>query len=129
MIGTLTNDMTRLCGEIGALHESRQALRSHLAQGRTELQDAVAQMQTGFRNAHAAMANQTQTNLRDFVANVAGAVTALKQGVGALREEILGDIAGAHRAWRGNLPRRSPAQTTAADSPRAEAPKPKRKRN
>jgi hypothetical protein len=115
MIGTLTNDMIRLCGEIGALHESR-------VQGIQDLKQTVSEMRAGFRDAHAAMADQTKTNLRDFVANVQGAVT-------AFREELLGDIAGAHRAWRGGISRQGPARTAAAQEPMDAAPKAKRKKH
>lgn len=129
MIGTLTNDMTRLWGEIGTLRESRGVLRGNLAQSRKDLKDTVSQMQTDFRNAHAEMASQTRTNRRDFVSNVEDAVTALKQGVGAFRAEILGDVAGAHRAWWGKRSSPTSYRTTAAEQPKDTAAKAKKKKH
>jgi hypothetical protein len=128
MIGTLTNDMARLCGEIAALHESRGALRGQLAQGRTALKDAVSQLQGDLQNTRAEAASQTKAGLRDFVSKVNDSVASLRQEVGAFRRETLGDIAGARRAWCANILTRPRARTAPSEAPRSAAPKAKKKR-
>lgn len=127
MIDTLTNDMMRLCGQIAALRESRAVLRGNLAEGRNDLKDAVAQMQNEFRNTHAEMANQTRAKLHDFVSNVAEAVAGLKQGVSVLRQQTLGDIAGARRAWCVNILGQNPPRT--AEQSKDTAPRTKKKKH
>ncbi len=86
-MGNLSSDMTRLCGEINALHGAREAFLKGL-------QDAVSGMQTGFRNAHAEMARKTKTERVAFVSS-------LKKTVSGMRTEFVADIAGARQAWFG----------------------------
>jgi len=86
-MGNLTSDMTRLCGEISALHGAREAFLK-------DLQGAVSGMQAGFRNAHAEMARKTKTERVAFISS-------LKKTVSGMRTEFMADIAGAHRAWFG----------------------------
>lgn len=128
MIDSLTNDMTRLCGEIADLRVSRAALRSNLAQDRDDRKDTVSQMLGGFRNSQAEMAATTKTELRDFVASVKEAVANVSQRVAAFREEILGDVAGAHRAWCGNISEPTPPRMAADQQPKDFAPKAKKKK-
>ena len=52
-MGSLTQDITRLCGDITALRDSRQALMGHVARQTLEMKGAVAGMRAGFRKAHA----------------------------------------------------------------------------
>ena len=82
MTNNLTNDMTRLCGEIAALRDSRADLMSSLAESRAEMQAAVSQMVGGFGEARSEMAKQTKAELGGFVARVKEAVTGLRQTVG-----------------------------------------------
>jgi hypothetical protein len=114
MIGNLTNDMTRLCGEITALRDSR-------AQARDDLKDTVSQMLTDLRNAQAEMAAKTKTELHDFVGNV-------KQVVTALREEFREDLAGARRAWCGQSSLHTPSRMAAAEQPKEFASRGKKKK-
>jgi len=86
-MGMLTDDMTRLCGEIIASRDAREAFLK-------DLQDAVSGMQTGFRNAHAEMARKTK-------AERVGFVSSLKKTVFDMRKDFAAEIAGAHRAWFG----------------------------
>lgn len=129
MIDTLTNDMVRLCGEIAALREGRAVLRGNLADGRNDLKDAVTQMQSDFRSARADMASETKAKLHDFVSNVQDAVVSLKEGISAVREQNLGDIAGARRAWCVNILGQKPASraraVAAAQHKEQAAPQPK----
>jgi len=124
MIDTLTNDMVRLCGEIAALREGRAVLRGNLADGRNDLKDAVTQMQSDLRSARADMASETKAKLHDFVSSVQDAVVSLKEGISAVREQNLGDIAGARRAWCVNILGQKPAsraRTVAAAQPKEQA--------
>ena len=99
-MGSLTADMTRLCGEINALHQVR----------RQEMRDrkmAVSEMRANFAFAGAAMARKTKADLGAFVSD-------LKCAVGELREQFRTDVAGAHRAWL--------APALAFEMPSAKAP-------
>jgi hypothetical protein len=107
-MGVLTNDMTRLNGEINAARKVRGTLRENLAQVKRNLtrqmkalQKSVAGMQAGFRKAHREMADSTAEERAAFVADLTGTVA-------GLCTEVAADLAGAHRAFFG----RSPAQRT-----------------
>jgi hypothetical protein len=129
MIDNLTNDITRLCGEIAALRDSRAVLRNNLAQGREDREDTVSQMLADFRNSRMDVADRTRTELRNFVGTVKGAVTELKQGVAAFQEEFLGDLTGARRAWCGHNSMHSPSRMAAKEQPEEFAPKGKKKKH
>ena len=90
----LTEDMTRLSGEIRALHGSREALIKGLVRGANDLRHIVSGMRAGFRNAHNEMARRTKADRLAFVSG-------LKRTVAGLRREFAGDLAGARRAWFG----------------------------
>jgi hypothetical protein len=102
MTGNLTNDMTRLCGEIAALRDGRANLMSHLAETRADMQAAVGQMVAGFGEARSGMAQQTKAELGEFVVRVKEAVTGLRQTVATMQDEFRVDLKGAHRAWHGD---------------------------
>jgi len=108
MINNLTNDMTRLCGEIAALRTSRADLMGNLAETHAEMQAAVTQMLTGFGETRSEKAEQTKAELSAFVARVKEAVT-------ELRQQFREDIAGAHQAWHGTRP--APRSEPAVESP------------
>ncbi len=93
-MGNLPSDMTRLCGEISALHGARKAFLK-------DLQDAVSGMQAEFRDAHGAMARKTKTERVAFVSRRVAFVSSLKKTVSGMRTEFVADIAGAHQAWFG----------------------------
>jgi hypothetical protein len=105
-MGVLTDDMTRLNGEINAARKVRGTLRENLAQMKKNLtrqmkalQKSVAGMQAGFRKAHREMADSTAAERAAFVIDLTGTVA-------GLCTEVAADLAGAHRAFFG----RSPAQ-------------------
>jgi len=129
MIGNLTNDMTRLCGEITALRDGRATLLSRLAQGRDDLKEAVSQKQAELRNSREDVADRTRTELRNFVGTVKDAVTELKQGVAAFQEEFLGDVVGARRAWCGHNSMQTPFRMAAEEQPKEFTPKGKKKKH
>ncbi len=122
MTSNLSNDMTRLCGEIGALRVSRADLMSRLAETRAEMQAAVSQMVGGFGEARSEMAERTKAELGGFVVRVKEAVTELRQTVARLQDEFREDLAGAHRAWHGASSAPRPAPTVLKTSFRAEEP-------
>ena len=93
-MGTLTEDMTRVCGEIRAMRASRQALRDELAEGAKERRVDVIQTCTSFAEARARMAKQTKEARGAFWRN-------LKRTVAGQQRELRADIAGARRAWAG----------------------------
>ena len=138
-MGTLTESMTRLCGEIVALRGARLTFVRDLGQDvaalkadfrrahndmarRTKaerqgfvkaLGHEVASLMAGFHRAHKAMARQTKAERR-------AAVNHLKKTVGGMRREFSLDLAGAHRVWFGPSPAELQAKA-AARAQRAEA--------
>ena len=122
-MGLLTDDMTRLRGEVDALRSSREAfiedmktdvshmqsdfrndhaemagkLRDDLGTFVSELEANVSEMKAGFNNDHAEMARKLRDDLGTFVSE-------LRQETTGLRGEFAADIAGARRAWFGPSP-------------------------
>jgi len=86
-MGRLTEDMTRLRDEIGALHNARETFTKDLEEG-------VSALRAGFRDAHAEVAETTKAGLQAFVSG-------LRESVAGLRQEFASANAGAHRAWFG----------------------------
>jgi len=103
-MGTLTESMTRLCGEIVALRGLRQAFVQDLVR-------TVAQLKAGFRQAHEQMSRETREGR-------AKAILDLKMSVAGLRQDNFLDLKGAHRAWfgpatsQGPKPAREPVRQT-----------------
>ena len=93
-MGNLTDDMTRLRGEVDALRDARGALMRELASGAKNLASTVSAMQADFSAAHAAMAQKTGKARASYLAR-------LRKQVGRMRKETAADLAGASRAWRG----------------------------
>jgi signal transduction histidine kinase len=123
MTGNLTNDMTRLRGEIAASRDSR-------AETRERMQAAISRMLSGFGEARSEMATQTKAELGEFVARVKETVTELRQTVAQLREGFQADLAGAHQAWQGAGPARTilKASFRTEDPSDEVAPKAKKKK-
>jgi hypothetical protein len=93
-MGNLTDDMTRLRGEVDALRSDRGALMQELARGAKDLASTVSAMQADFAAAHATMARKTGKARASYVAKI-------KRQVGRMRKETSSDLAGARRAWLG----------------------------
>lgn len=94
IMGRMTDDMTRLVGEIRASRDDRGRLLQDLKHGTAEMKRAVARMQTGFRSQRADMVRRQQRMLRGFVSG-------LRSTVAGLRKECSDDLAGAHNVWSG----------------------------
>ena len=103
-MGRLTDDMTRLVGEIHAGRDERGRLMRDLKHATAEMKRAVAGTQAGFRSAHAEMARRQQRMLRGFVSG-------LKTRVATFRKEFADDLAGAHRIWVGGAAATMPGRT------------------
>ena len=93
-MGNLTDDMTRLRGEIDALRNDRGALMQALARGAKDLAATVSAMKGDFAVAHATMARKTGKARASYVAGI-------KKQVGRMRKENAADLAGASRSWFG----------------------------
>lgn len=126
-MGNLTDDMTRLCEEVGALRSARGALMRDLARGTNELAISVLAMRADFGAAHAAMAKEARENRAAFVTAMSGEVNALladyrkvrsekasedrrsrasfcagvRKYVAGMCKETADDLAGARLAWCG----------------------------
>ena len=93
-MGNLTDDMTRLRGEVDALRSDRGALMQDLARGAKDLASTVSTMQVDFAAAHATMARKTGKARVTYVARI-------KRQVGRMRKENAADLAGASQVWFG----------------------------
>jgi len=132
-MGNLTDDMTRLRGEVDALRSTRGALMQELTRGASDLATAVAAMRADFTAAHMAMAKKTGEERNAFVAAVISEVntllgdfsrdredmarkgrhdrgiflTEMKRQVAGMCKETADDLMGARLVWRGQSPRKS----------------------
>lgn len=132
-MGKLTDDMTRLRGEIETLRGARGALLQELAQDARELTTAVSAMQAYFAAAHTAMAKKSSGEREAFVAAMIDEVNSLlcefsrdrndmarkgrhdreaflsemRRQVTGMRKETADDMMGARLAWRGERPGKS----------------------
>ena len=93
-MGNLTDDMTRLRGEVDTLRSDRGTLIQNLGRGARELAYMVSAMRADFVADHTAMAKITKKERTSYVAR-------LKKQVGRMRKENASDLAGATRVWFG----------------------------
>jgi hypothetical protein len=115
-MNNIANDMSRLCGEIAALRDSRAVMRQNLVQASEGLHEEVSRLLTGFGAARAEMSKQTKAELNDAILHVKDVVTELRHTVSGLRSSFLDDMEGAHEAWTGtrSASRPTPAPKTSA---------------
>lgn len=69
-MGNLTDDMTRLRGEVEAMRGARSVLMQDLARGASDLTKVVAAMRADFASAHTEMARKSRGERKAFVADV-----------------------------------------------------------
>jgi len=93
-LGNITNDMTRLRGEIDTLRGARGALMQELARGARDLANTVLVMRAGFDTDHTAMAKKTRKDRGSCVSGI-------KKQVSKMRKENAADLNGARKAWSG----------------------------
>lgn len=129
-MGNLTDDMTRLRGEVDALRSAREMLMNDLTCGARDLTTAVAAMRADFTSAHAAMAKKTRAERENFVAAMSDEVNSLlgeffrdrnemarkgrhdrrtflsemSRQVAGICQETANDLLGARLVWRGKSP-------------------------
>ncbi|MEW6350790.1 MAG: hypothetical protein AB1646_17145 [Thermodesulfobacteriota bacterium] len=87
-MGNLTQDMTRLCGEITDLRGSRLAFMQGLARQNRESKHQTAGMMAGFRKAHANMATRMRMEQTKFVSDMAADVGHLLTGFRKAHSEM-----------------------------------------
>jgi hypothetical protein len=97
----LTEDMTRLRGEIGSMRRARDSFRRNMECDVAAIQAGVTAMLEGFRTAHAEMARDSRAERMASVSSVRRSVRDLKRNVAGLRKGFVADIRGAHQAWVG----------------------------
>ncbi len=90
----LTDDMTRLCGEILAVRDNRDDLMNHLAHESRDRRQSVAGLCAQFASMRAAMARRTKSERISFLNN-------LKRMVAAQRRAMQSDLTGVRRVWAG----------------------------
>ncbi len=90
----LTDAMTHLSDEIGALRQERGTFMKNLAKDTNEMKTGVLQMRADFATAHARSAMKMKKDLTAFVFK-------LRKGVAGFRNEFRADLDGASRAWFG----------------------------
>jgi len=101
IMGSITNDMTRLRLEIDALRDARAALKQELVRGAGDLAAEVSAMRSGFDAAHTAMALKDRTDSVLFVSGIQKQVGKLREQVSIMRKENADDLNGARNAWCG----------------------------
>jgi hypothetical protein len=101
-MGKLTEEMTRLRGEINVLRGMRKTMLKDLGRHNKAMKSAVAKMQAGFRQGHAHMARASRAERQGFASNLARQVSRMQAGfrqahadmTRAARSERLGFLAG-----------------------------------
>lgn len=91
-MGRMTDEITRLAGEIQCSRRDRQQMMRDLRRDAVERRREVKGMQAGFRAAHAETSRRQKKALRDFAAGIEHRVSGLLKG-------FADDLAGARRAW------------------------------
>lgn len=90
----LTEDMTRLCGEILAMRGTRDTLVNELQREAKGRKRAVVKLCAHFGRVRTTMAKRTKNERVAFLND-------LKRSVGAQRLNTRNDLAGARRVWAG----------------------------
>jgi uncharacterized protein YbjQ (UPF0145 family) len=93
-MGRVTEDITRLVGEIQGGRRDRQQMMQDLRRNAIERKRDVKKMKAGFHAAHAEMSRRQKKALRDFAKGI-------EDEVCGLLKDFAGDLAGARRAWKG----------------------------
>jgi hypothetical protein len=90
----LTDDMTRLCGEIHAMRRMRDSMMSDLQRDTRGRKKAITELCAHFGRARTTMANRTKHERVAFMHD-------LQRVVGAQRRDMRNDLAGVRRVWAG----------------------------
>jgi hypothetical protein len=149
-MGNLTDDLTRLRGEVDALRGARGLLMQDLMRGARDMITAVAAMRADFTTAHTTMAKKTGEERKTFVVAVIDEVNSLlgdfsrdrndmalkgrhdrrtflsemSRQVAGLCKDTADDLMGARLAWQGERPGKSRTPVTMKKEPVAVKPIP-----
>jgi hypothetical protein len=123
-MNTLTSEMTRLCGEIASLRDSRTVLIDGIEASNRQLQKDVAELLGEFHKARVDMSEEMRIQLGSFTGKVKASVTQLRQNVQEFQAEIHKDMAGAHTAWYGAPVQKASSFRTQQTAAPVEEPKP-----
>ncbi|WP_022949488.1 hypothetical protein [Methylohalobius crimeensis] len=99
-MGKLTDDMTRLRGEINGLYENRHILQRELTQAIETLRHDTIDFRTAFRQAHENMAASGRREREAFITDLTRQVNDLRSHVTDMLRTTADDLNGASRAWR-----------------------------
>jgi predicted flap endonuclease-1-like 5' DNA nuclease len=102
----LTDDMSRLCGEIHDLHSDHAAFLNDLKGTVAGIKSEVSQMKKGFRQSREEMAGKTRHDLTAFTADMRSFVSDLKSDASRMQEGFrssLNDMARTGRSERGKF--------------------------
>jgi hypothetical protein len=102
----LTDAMTHLSEEIGALRQERGTFMKNLANETKEMKARVSEMRADFATARFRSAMKMKNDLTTFVFK-------LREGVAGFRNDFRADLDGASRAWFG--PARGFAERASAE--------------
>ncbi len=90
----LTEEMMRLCQEIGTSHRERKSFMN-------DMKREVARMKRANNHSFQAMAKSGKADRNEFVRGVKNSVSNMKKAVAEMRQAFADDIAGARQAWHG----------------------------
>jgi hypothetical protein len=102
----LTDDMSRLCGEIHDLHIDHAAFLNDLKGTVAGIKSEVSQMKKGFRQSREEMAEKTRHDLTAFTADMRSSVSDLKSDASRMQEGFrssFNDMARTGRSERGKF--------------------------
>jgi hypothetical protein len=91
----LTDEMTRLCGEILTMRGMRGNMMGELRRDAASRKKVMAEFSVHLNKTRSEMARKTKKERLAFFSQ-------LKRTVGAQRRETRSDLAGARRAWAGS---------------------------
>jgi len=112
-MGILTDDMTRLRDEIGALHDARNAFI-------TQTEDTVSQMRARFREAHTEMAAADRAGRLAFVADLQAKVGELQEALRRSHAEMANELREALAASKAAITANEAARQGQATDDRAD---------
>ena len=101
-VGTITNDLSRLRGEIDASRMARSVFMKTMRTALEGLQDSLGGMLRDFRTARAKMVRRTAADRRAFMSDVQDKVQGLRKEVADLRHMAAADLKGARVAFFGH---------------------------
>jgi hypothetical protein len=105
-MSVLTDDMSRLCGEIRDLHSDHAAFLNGLKDTVAGIKSEVSQMKEGFQQEREEMAQKTRHDLTAFTADVRSFVSELKSDASRMQEGFrssFNDMARTGRSQRGEF--------------------------